>query len=127
MASQKGKEYIVHQSFSSERSCTLFKVMPLYSIGNIQFDHRISEIIQIEPRIEDILDRALFTEVTPEYDRIHSYYSLRKELEPLLGWYAEHPALRNSGDYQLIIETLMDLLPLDLNESPLFCAHPPFP
>ena len=103
------------------------------------FDTRVREICQIEPRIQAVLERAIFSEITPQYDRIRSYHALRGELDPLLGWHAEHPALRNSGDYQLILETLIDLLPPDdiedaaefgvfeRTKAPLPFIHPPFP
>jgi hypothetical protein len=76
-------------------------------------DPRLREILAAEPRLQPILDQATHHETGPRYDRILAYNHLRSQITPLVGWYAAHPDLRNSGDYQLVIETIINLLPPD--------------
>ena len=94
----------------------LDKIMTLF-LDRPGIDLRIREICHVEPRIQAVLERAVFHEITPQYDRIRSYHVLRAELQQLVGWHAAHTALRNSADYQLILEALIDLLPPDASES----------
>ena len=84
-------------------------------------DPRLSEILSAEPRLQPILDQAIHPQTGPRYDRILAYIQLRNRIVPLVGWHAAHPDLRNSGDYQLILETIINLLPpdeLDLRYPP---------
>lgn len=94
----------------------LDKIMTLF-LDRPGIDLRIREICRVEPRIQAVLERAVFHEITPQYDRIRAYHALRAELQQLVGWHAAHTALRNSADYQLILEALIDLLPPDASES----------
>lgn len=94
----------------------LEKIMTLF-LDRPGIDLRIREICRVEPRIQAVLERAVFHEITPQYDRIRAYHALRAELQQLVGWHAAHTALRNSADYQLILEALIDLLPPDASES----------
>lgn len=96
----------------------LEKIMTLF-LDHPGIDLRIREMCRVEPRIQAVLERAVFHEITPQYDRIRSYHVLRAELQQLVGWHAAHTALRNSADYQLILEALIDLLPPDASESDL--------
>ncbi len=96
----------------------LDKIMTLF-LDRPGIDLRIREMYRVEPRIQAVLERAVFHEITPQYDRIRSYHVLRAELQQLVGWHAAHTALRNSADYQLILEALIDLLPPDASESDL--------
>jgi hypothetical protein len=94
---------------------------PQTALDRLSTEHRLQEILQVEPRLQALLDQAIYQEAGPTYDRIRTYTKLRNQLIPLVGWHAEHPALRNSGDYQLVLEVLIDLLPpdrLDLNYPP---------
>jgi hypothetical protein len=80
---------------------------------------RLQEILQAEPRLQPpavlsrLLEQAILQEASPSYDRILTYNRLRSQILPLVGFDAAHPDLRNSADYQLVIETLLDLLPPD--------------
>jgi hypothetical protein len=84
-------------------------------------DPRLGEILAAEPRLQPILDQALHQETGPRYDRILAYIHLRNQITHLVGWHAAHLDLRNSGDYQLVLETIINLLPpdhLDLRYPP---------
>ena len=76
-------------------------------------DQRLAEILSAEPRLQPILDQAAGQKPDSHYDRILTYTHLRKQIVHLVGWHAKHPALRNSADYQLVLETIINLLPPD--------------
>lgn len=82
-------------------------------LDSLNLDYRMREILEAEPRLRPILDQAINQETGPKYDRIRTYFRLRSQIVQLVGWHAEHPNLRNSADYQLVIETLINLLPPD--------------
>jgi len=88
-------------------------------------DPRLREILDAEPRLELILDQAIHQQTGPGYDRIVAYHSLRLRIIPLVGWHAAHPDLRNSADYQLVLEILINLLPPDKIDE-LYPPPPPY-
>jgi hypothetical protein len=91
-------------------------------------NQRLLEIFDLEPRLRDIFDNAYHTPTTADYDRIHTYYLLKRQIVPLVGWRSHHPALQNSADYQLVLETLLDLLPLDrIDRLQSLSHHQPLP
>jgi len=83
------------------------------ALDRLKTEYRLQEILQAEPRLQPILEQAIFQEASPSYDRILTYNHLSSQILPLVGFQASHPDLRNSADYQLVIETLLDLLPPD--------------
>ena len=83
------------------------------ALDHMRTDYRLNEILKSEPRLQKILDHAIYQECDASYDRIRTYLALRNQLFPLVGWHAAKPELQNSADYQLVIETLIDLLPPD--------------
>jgi hypothetical protein len=83
------------------------------ALDRLKTEYRLQEILQAEPRLQPILEQAIFQETSASYDRILTYNRLRNQILPLVGFDAAHPDLRNSADYQLVIETLLDLLPPD--------------
>jgi hypothetical protein len=95
------------------------------AVDNDLSANRLYTILQLEPRIDEILSRAAFLEITPTYNRLRAYHQYRVQLEPLIGWHAENPSLRTADDYQLILHALFTLLPPD--EPTLLEPHPPFP
>ena len=74
---------------------------------------RIQEILLLEPRLLEFLIQAHTQKTGDSYNRIQTYVELRNAVIPLVGWYAEHPDLRTSSDYMVVIETISDLLPPD--------------
>jgi len=80
------------------------------SIAAAGLDVRLIEIFETEPRLIPIFEKALNQPVEPNYDRIRVYQCIRQAIQPYVGLQAEQQALRNSADYQLVIETLLNLL-----------------
>jgi len=76
-------------------------------------DYRLHEILEAEPHLLSIFEQAFGQKVHPHYDRIRTYHNLRLTVLPYVGLQAKQLALRNSADYQLVIETLLNLLPPD--------------
>lgn len=81
--------------------------------ADASLDQRLVEIFETEPRLVPIFEKALNQPVEPNYDRIRVYQRIRQAIQPYVGLQAEQQALRNSADYQLVIETLLNLLPPD--------------
>jgi hypothetical protein len=81
--------------------------------ASTNLDHRLIEIFEIEPRLIPIIEKALNQPANPNYDRIRVYHHIRLAIQPFVGLQAEQLALRNSADYQLVIESLLNLLPPD--------------
>lgn len=79
----------------------------------VDFDARLGEILESEPRLQAVFDQAANQEAGAGYDRILAHLRLKNLIRPMVGWYADKPELRNSGDYQLVIETILNLLPPD--------------
>jgi len=82
-------------------------------IRDMANNRRLQEILNIEPRLAAILEEAKGIRRNPEYDRIRTYIRLRNQVIPLVGWFAAQEALHNSSDYNLVINTIVDLLPQD--------------
>ena len=83
------------------------------AIHRLETNPRLQQILFLEPRLKPVLDLAACCTRTDHYDRIRTYIHLRNQAIPLVGWHADHPDLRNSTDYQLIVDTIADLLPPD--------------
>ena len=85
----------------------------IQAIRDMVNNKRLQEILEIEPLLALTLEEAMAIRRNPEYDRVRTYIRLRNQVVPLVGWFAAQEALHNSGDYQLVIDTIMDLLPQD--------------
>jgi len=77
---------------------------------------RLQEILLTEPRLLPILIEAHTQKTGPDYDRIVTYIRLRNQAVHLVGYFAENPGLRTSFDYDIVIQTLIDLLPPDYDD-----------
>ena len=90
------------------------------AIARMQSNTRLSEIIQIDPRIQYFIDQAVRYKFTSPYEPIWIYHILRNNIQNLVGFHAALPELRNSADYLIIIDTLDDLLksPQAANKKP---------
>lgn len=77
---------------------------------------RMLEIFRIEPRIAAILDEVKQVKLEPGYMWYPNYSRYKHELMQYVGWEAELDELRTETDYDLIIGTMDDLLPLDCME-----------
>lgn len=83
------------------------------AIARLQSNLRLSEILQIEPRIQRYIDDAVRQENTTSYNRITTYTYLRDRLYHLVGWHATEPALHTSQAYDTVLNVIIDLLPPD--------------
>ena len=64
------------------------------------------EIIKIEPRVHKVIEKLKPTRSWNDYEKI------KKQITPLVGWYAEKEELRNENAYEIIINTVADRLAL---------------
>ena len=83
------------------------------AIQRFRRNARLKQILNIEPRLREILTHALLQKHNRRYNRILTYIRLRNKAIPLVGRQAEQESLRSSNDYLLVITTIMDLLPPD--------------
>ena len=83
------------------------------AIKRMQSNTRLAEIIQIEPRIRFFIKQAvLLQDPSPFESRIAIYVSMRNSLYNKVGWEAEKPSIRTSEDYDVVLDTILDLLDL---------------
>ncbi len=91
---------------------------------------RILEIFRLEPRVAAILDEVKQVKLEPGYWWYPNYSKYKRALMQYVGWEAEQDELGSEQDYDLIIGTMDDLLPLNCAElfpnggSPADKSHP---
>jgi putative transposase len=73
----------------------------------------LQEILRVEPRLWSVVNDAATQRRSRTYHRIRTYLALRNRVIPLVGWHAEREELRTSDHYQIVIDTIVDLLPPD--------------
>jgi hypothetical protein len=83
------------------------------AIKRMMENERLQEILRVEPRLWSVVSDAAIQRRSRTYHRIRTYLALRNRVIPLVGWYAEREELRTSDHYQLVIDTIVDLLPPD--------------
>lgn len=86
------------------------------AIERMERNHTLQEILKTEPRLLPILDQAKAQQGGKGYDRIAVYTNLRNQAAGLVGSLAEKEAVRASVHYDIVIQTIADLLPPDQSD-----------
>ena len=76
-------------------------------------NQELQQILSAEPGLVPIVMAAAEQRNTVGYDRSQRYSHLKHQAERLVGWFAKNAALRSSPAYDVVIETIADLLPPD--------------
>jgi hypothetical protein len=83
------------------------------AIDRMKSNTLLQEVLRREPRIQAIVDEAVQQQNEAGYHRIQTYYALKHQAEPLVGWGAAKPEIKTPAHYDAVIRTLDDLLPPD--------------
>jgi hypothetical protein len=73
----------------------------------------LEEVLRIESRLRPIIEEAKSQRKTIGYNRIRRYIELRNRVIPLVGDLAENGLLRKRECYDVVRDTIDDLLPPD--------------
>lgn len=97
-----------------------------YALARMRINPLLHEALAKEPRLQPIIDRALYQRNYSGYNRTLTYYELKQRVNFLVGWGAANRELW--GDtawamryHEAVIRTIDDLLPADntdLADSP---------
>lgn len=82
------------------------------AITRMNSNKRLAEIIQVEPRIIQILEQAIHHKTTSLPENIEIYTIMRNELNNLVGRNAADPSIRSDEDHDTVLDTILDLLNL---------------
>lgn len=83
------------------------------AIERMEANQLLQEILGIEPRLVPIIEEAKNQQRTRGYIRVQKYVELRTRASLLVGSTAEKIELRTSAHYDVVIQTIGDLLPPD--------------
>jgi hypothetical protein len=76
-------------------------------------NQELHQILSAEPGLVPIMVAAAEQRNTVGYDRGQRYSHLKHQAERLVGWHAQNAALGNSAAYEVVVQTIADLLPPD--------------
>jgi hypothetical protein len=85
--------------------------------GAVEYMERHREfqrILQIEPRLQELVRRAMNTKVQRGYSFAVAYFQFKQEASRLVGYDAERQDLRNAGTYDITMDVISFLLPMDV-------------
>lgn len=71
------------------------------------------KIVRQERNVAQIIEKAKVQRIEPGYHRIRTYIDLRNEVELYVGWFAQNKALATTEAYDVIVSSIVDLLPPD--------------
>jgi hypothetical protein len=83
------------------------------AIERMQNNLALQNILKIEPRLVPIITDAVNQKNGFEYNRVSTYIELRNKAAQLVGWSGENTQLKNCESYDVVIDTIDDLLPPD--------------
>lgn len=87
------------------------------AVSRMYNNEPLKEILKIEPRLQGIIKEAEAQRNTSGYNRLQKYVELKNKISSLVGWLAENEKLKSSNSYDIVMETITDLLPPDVIDS----------
>jgi hypothetical protein len=84
------------------------------AIQRLNENENLQKIIKIEPRVGEIISEAIKLESYQGYNRDEEYSRLKSRIIKLVGYGSEKDEVRDSDSYEVVIQTIVKLLPPDM-------------
>jgi hypothetical protein len=86
------------------------------AISRMENNSLLQQALDLEPKLKPIIEEARDQRNKRGYDRIRKYIELRNRTSKFVGWLAEDEKLRTTEFYDVVRETIDDLLPPDKSD-----------
>ncbi len=83
------------------------------ALQRLNENKKLQKIIKIEPRVSEIISDVLKLKNCQGYNRDEGYRHFKSRAKQLVGDYAEKDKVGDSESYDVVIQTIADLLPPD--------------
>jgi len=83
------------------------------AVQRLNENEKLQKIIKIEPRVSEIISEVLKLKNRQGYNRDEEYSNFKSRANKLVGYYAEKNELGDSDSYDVVIQTIVELLPPD--------------
>lgn len=83
------------------------------ALARMKANVRLAEILAIEPALQVCIDIARDQHNVPGYSRPQVHRSLYDSILSLVGPKAKEPQVRSAADFEVVMNTIGELLPLD--------------
>ncbi len=83
------------------------------AVQRLNENQKLQKIIKIEPRVSQIISEVLKLKNCQGYNRDEEYNKFKSRAKKLVGFYAEKKEVGDSDSYDVVIQTIVELLPPD--------------
>jgi hypothetical protein len=83
------------------------------AVKHLNDNKKLQKIIKIEPRVSEIISEVLKSKNCQGYNRDEAYSYFKSKVKELVGYEAEKDEVGDSDSYDVVIQTIVELLPPD--------------
>ncbi|HLO13935.1 MAG TPA: hypothetical protein VK206_03835 [Anaerolineales bacterium] len=83
------------------------------AVKRLNENKKLLKIIKIEPRVSEIISEVLKLKNCQGYNRDEEYSYFKSKVKELVGYEAEKDEVGDSDSYNVVIQTIVELLPPD--------------